>query len=71
MRNDCATNIKEDQSNAIKATKKTDPVTKEVTYSSKYYGMFWLTDENARVDFDPCWQQHERARRVSDWLVAY
>lgn len=41
------------------------------TTSTKYYGMCWYTDEFARIDFDPCWQQHERARRVSDWLVAY
>ena len=37
----------------------------------KYYGMTWNSEEFKPVDIEPCWQQYERARTPSDWIVAY
>jgi hypothetical protein len=37
----------------------------------KYYGMTWNSEEFKPVEIETCWQQHERARTPSDWIVAY
>jgi hypothetical protein len=68
-KNSMAQEIKAGQTDVIKAEKRT--VNGEEVTFTRYYDMIWYTERFARVDFDPCWQQHERARRVSDWLVAY
>ena len=36
-----------------------------------YYGLLWDSEKFKRVEIDTCWQQHERGRPVSDWMVAY
>ena len=33
--------------------------------------MTWNSEEFKPVDIEPCWQQFERSRTPSDWIVAY
>jgi hypothetical protein len=33
--------------------------------------MKWDSEKFKPVDPDPCWQQHERNRTPSDWIVSY
>ena len=37
----------------------------------KYCDMRWDSELFNDMVVDPCWQQHERGRPVSDWMVAY
>jgi hypothetical protein len=52
------------------ATKETDEH-EDSGLQVRYYGMRWDSEKFNDMVVDPCWQQHERGRPVSDWMVAY